>query len=135
MKIEERKLISISRAIGLFMIFEGMFRRDVLDGVKFEDTTTHLLLSLSANTSIYLLIITGILLCITRNLWFFYLTYFTCIFSLFGIIFEILPGTEINLLWCIALGLAHLAIMIAMIWTHIQIKVNIIRPEKEVKET
>jgi len=134
MRIEERKLISISRAIGLFMIFEGMFRRNILEGVKFEESTSHLFLSISANGSIYLLIITGILLCITRNLIFFYLTYFTCIFSLFGIVFEILPGAEVNILWCIALGLAHLLVMIAMIWTHIQIKTNIINPEKEIKK-
>lgn len=128
MKIEERKLISISRAIGLFMIFEGMFRRNVLEGVKFDNSAYHLFLQISANGSIYLLIITGILLCITRNLLFFYLSYFSCVFSLFGIIFEILPGTEINILWCIALGAAHLAVVIAMVWTHIQIKTNLIKP-------
>ena len=130
MKIEERKLISISRAIGLFMIFEGMFRRNALEGVKFEGSAYHIFLQVSANSSIYLLIITGILLCITRNLLFFYATYITCAVSLFGVIFEILPGSEINIIWCIALGLSHLAIMIAMIWTHIQIKTNLMPKEK-----
>ncbi len=122
MKVEERKLISISRAIGLFMIFEGMFRRSSLEGIKFNDSFYQTFLQISANSSIYLLIITGVLLCITRNLLFFYTTYITCAVSLFGIIFEILPGSEINITWCVSLGIAHLSIMIVMIWTHIQIK-------------
>ena len=122
MKFEERKLISIPRAIGLFMIFEGLFRRHSLEGVKFTDSTYHLLLNLSANSSIYLLVGIGMLLCITRNLLIFYLTYFTCLASLFGIVFELLPGKETNFLWCISLGLAHLTLLIIMIWTHIQIR-------------
>ena len=130
MKFEERKLISIPRAIGLFMIFEGMFRRGSLEGIEFNDSGSHLLLKIAATASIYLLITSGILLCITRSLLFFYLTYFTCLLSLFGIIFEILPGTEVNTLWCIALALAHISVMAVMVWTHIQI-MKVIKEKKE----
>lgn len=126
MKFEERKLISIPRAIGLFMIFEGLFRRHAFDGVKFTDSAYHLFLNISASSSIYILIGTGILLCITRNLLVFYLTYFSCLVSLFGIVFEILPGKNTNILWCTSLGLAHLTLVIIMIWTHRQIKVTLI---------
>ena len=122
MKFEERKLISIPRAIGLFMIFEGLFRRSSLEGVAFNDTSYHLFLEYSASSSIYLLIASGIFLCITRNLLFFYMTYFTCFASLFGVVFEILPGKETNAIWCISLGMAHMVLAVIMVWTHVQIK-------------
>ena len=127
MKFEERKLISIPRAIGLFMIFEGLFRRGSLEGITFSDSTYHTFLRLSANSSIYLLLISGFLLCITHNLLLFYLTYLTCAISLFGIVFEILPGSEVNLIWCISMGIAHLAVVMVMIWTQIQIKKTLIK--------
>lgn len=104
------------------MIFEGLFRRGALDGIVFSESGMDFFLKISANLSIYMLLGTGFFLCVTRSLFFFYITYLTCIISIFGIIFEILPGKEANVLWCISLGLAHALLMTVMIWTHIQIK-------------
>ncbi len=124
MKIEDRKLISISRAIGLFMIFEAIFRRHALSEIVFSDSITDSVLYFSAWITIYFFPLVGFLLCITRSLFYFHLAYIANILSLFGTVFTLLPGTQINFIHLYTLLITHLFLMAILIWTHIQIKTN-----------
>ncbi len=122
MKIEERKLISISRAIGLFMLFTTLFHRNALDNISFTNSWTDTILQLSANITLYAFPAVGLLLCFTRSLLYFHFAYIVNILSLFGTVYTLLPGKELNLLHLITLLVTHILLMALLIWTHLQIK-------------
>ena len=113
---DEKRLNSIAKAIGLFMIFKALFYRDSFAGVVFTGSKLHTYLQFSHAVSFYLFLIIGMALCVSSRFIFYILTYLTCAFTLFGAIYTLAPGKASTFRSVFEIG-SHLLLCIVLYWS------------------
>ena len=120
---DEKRMNSIPKAIGLFMIFKAMFYRDSFDGLTFSQSTLDTYIQYSHEASFYLFVILGIGLCYKTGNFVINLTYAACAMTLFGAIYTLAPQ-EVNYLRATFEIGAHVILCAVLLW--VQKKLNIL---------
>lgn len=120
MLAEEKKFLSIPRAIGLFMVFKALFYRDAL--ADFEpETTLENYCYFADQVSFYSFIILGLLLCVKYSKKLVHFVTLFLIVNLFGGIY-IIPDQNASIFKIIAIVFAHLTLLFALYWSSTKIE-------------
>ena len=120
MLAEEKKFLSIPRAIGLFMIFKALFYRDALADFK-PETTLENYCHFADQVSFFAFIILGLLLSTKYSKKLVHTVTLFLIINLFGGIY-IITDQNSGLFKSTAIVLAHITLLFALYWSSAKIE-------------
>lgn len=120
MLAEEKKFLSIPKAIGLFMIFKALFYRDTLTDFKPESALENYCV-IADQISLYTFIILGILLCMKYSKVLIHTVTLFIAINFFGGIY-IITDANAHLFKSITIIVAHVSLLIVLYWSSAKIE-------------
>ena len=118
---DEKRMNSIPKAIGLFMIFKALFYRDSFDNISFTQSALDTYIQYSHEASFYLFFALGLGMCFKTGNLIINLTYLACASTFFGGIYT-LAQQEVDYLRATFEVGAHVILCIVLLW--VQKKLN-----------